>query len=241
MSALQNDLFGEEFAVQHSPVKEQPKAVERKKPAKLVINRRALWSASNYLAGIHEVDDDDEEVEDVTSTSNTYSDNSTLERLERALGMVPVIKEGVWQTDILGFQYRLRGAPFKGERTMGPQGSMVRDLNRLCVVETARNALEGAYTDPCAWIVLNSVAVLHRRLRMMDENEDPFACLQAFLQVMLQHDFIDNARKGETIRNLTKRDLERERRAAKKKAKQEKETKVSSELMSSMEAEEFDL
>lgn len=239
MSALQNDLFGEEFAVQHSPVKEQSKAVERKKPAKLVINRRALWSASKYLAGIHEVDEDDDEVEDVTSTSNTYSDNSTLERLERALGMVPVIRDGVWKTDILGFQYRIRGNPFKGERTMGPQGSMVRDLNRLCVIETARKALEGAYTDPCAWIVLNSIAVLHRRLRMMDENEDPYACLQAFLQVMLQHDFIDNARKGETIRNLTKRDLERERRAAKKKAKEEK-VKVSDELMSSLESEDFD-
>lgn len=238
MSALQNDLFGEEFAVQHSPVKHQTKDVERKKPAKLVINRRALWSSSGYLAGIHEVDDDDE-VEDVTSTANTYSDNSTLERLERALGMVPVIKDGVWQTDILGFQYRLRGTPFKGERTMGAKASMLRELNRLCVLETARNALEGAYTDPCAWIVLNSVAVLHRRLRMMDENEDPYACLQAFLQVMLQHDFIDNARKGETIRNLTKRDFERERRAAKKKAKEEK-VKVSDELMSSLESEDFD-
>lgn len=58
--------------------------------------------------------DEDDDLSDALSTSDTRSDNSTIERLEKALGMAPVIKDGKWQTDELGYQYRRVGKPFKG-------------------------------------------------------------------------------------------------------------------------------
>ncbi len=73
---------------------------------------------------------------------------------------------------------------------------MIWELNRQFVLTSARDALEPVFTDPCCWLIINSVHVLAIRLRMMEEDEDPYACLQAFLQVMTQHDFIDNSRTG---------------------------------------------
>ncbi|WP_020190549.1 hypothetical protein, partial [Pseudomonas putida] len=143
-----------------------------------------------------------------------------------------------WQTDELGYQYRRVGKPFKGSRVFGKRGSMIWELNRQFVLTSARDALEPVFTDPCCWLIINSVHVLAIRLRMMDEDEDPYACLQAFLQVMTQHDFIDNSRTGETIRRLTKRDQMREKRAAARKAKEEKP--VSNSLMRDMENDGFD-
>lgn len=228
----QVDLFGNAIS---NPTVEKPKAV-RKPSTKIVIDRKALWSTSGYLAGLKELDEDDD-VAEVTTTSDTRSDNSTIERLEKALGMSPVIKDGKWQTDELGYVYRRVGKPFTGKRVLGKRGSMVWELNRNCVLSSAREALEPMFTDPCCWLISNSVYVLSIRLRMMDEDEDPFACLQAFLQVMTQHDFIDNSRKGETIRNLTRRDQMREKRAAARKTKEEKP--VSKALMRDMESDDF--
>lgn len=228
------DLFG--VAINQPTAVEKPKAV-RKAPTRLVIDRKALWSSSGYLPGVKELDEDDD-LSDALSTSDTRSDNSTIERLEKALGMAPVIKDGKWQTDELGYQYRRVGKPFKGSRVFGKRGSMIWELNRQFVLTSARDALEPVFTDPCCWLIINSVHVLAIRLRMMDEDEDPCACLQAFLQVMTQHDFIDNSRTGETIRRLTKRDQMREKRAAARKAKEEKP--VSNSLMRDMENDGFD-
>ncbi|HHH9441252.1 TPA: hypothetical protein ACP32N_003189 [Pseudomonas aeruginosa] len=226
------DLFGNAIS---NPTVEKPKAV-RKPTTKIVIDRKALWSNSGYLSGLKELDEDDDVLE-ATTTSDTRSDNSTIERLEKALGLSPVIKDGKWQTDELGYLYRRVGKPFKGKRVLGKRGSMVWELNRNSVLSSARDALEPVFTDPCCWLITNSVHVLAIRLRMMEEDEDPFACLQAFLQVMTQHDFIDNSRKGETIRSLTKRDQMREKRAAARKAKEEKP--LSKALMSDMESDDF--
>lgn len=215
MLALQFDLLGDNVPVAVSPV--TTATVSRKKSTqKVLINRRALWTTSGYLPGVTEADED-EDVFNVTSTTNTYSDNSTIERLESALGLAPVIKDGRWVTDADGaFLYRVKGAPFKGTRQMGKSGSMLQQCNLLLILESARSATEALFNDPCSWLCLNAINVLSIRLRRMSEDEDPFACLAAFTQVMHQQDFIDNSRKGLTIRNLAKRDLLRDSRARKK-------------------------
>ncbi len=218
MVVQQHDIFGEEFTKTVSPLK-KPMTV-RKSPAKLVINRRALWSSAEFLPGVTEAESKEDALE-AASTTATYSDNSTIERLEKALGMVPIIRNGEWEIDALGFKYKLKGNPFKGDRCLGVKGSLVRDLNRTLVLTSARNQIEVGFNDPCSWLVVNSITVLSTRLRMMADHEDPFACLQAFLEVMLQQDFIDNSRKGETIRNLSKRDRMREVRAERRLQKEQ--------------------
>jgi hypothetical protein len=220
MAVQQHDIFGEEFTKNLSPLK--PTTI-RKAPAKLVINRRALWSSAEFLPGITEAEDKEDALE-AASTTATYSDNSTIEQLEKALGMSPVIRHGEWETNALGFKYKLKGNPFKGDRCLGVKGSLVRDLNRTLVLTSARNRIEIIFNDPCSWLVVNSIAVLSTRLRLMADSEDPFACLQAFLEVMLQQDFIDNSRKGETIRNLSKRDRMREVRAVRREQKEQADT-----------------
>jgi hypothetical protein len=228
VNALQFDLLGDNLPLANSPV--TPAEAQRKvAPKKVVINRKALWTTSKYgnLPGVVEVDRDDE-IFNVTSTTNTFSDNTTIERLEVALGLAPVIKNGRWVKDTDGtFMYRLKGQPFKGTREMGKRGSILQQCNILLILESARAAIEALYNNPDSWICLNAVNVLSCRLRRMTEDEDPFACLAAFMQVMQQQDFIDNSRKGETIRNLTKRDLLRERRAGLKAGKDQQSSSTS--------------
>lgn len=226
---MQVDLFGE--AVRQAPVRNQ---TERKATTKVVFDRKALWSSSGYLLGIKEVAE--REVAEATSTSDTRSDNATIERLEIALGLAPVVKDGQWVTNELGFVYRRVGKPFKGARPFGPKGSLLRDLTRQLILNSARDSIEPLFTDPCSWLVINSVAVLHARLKLMEDDEDAHSCLQAFLQVVAQHDFIDNSRKGETIRFLTKRDQMRDMRAAARQQKAELEAAapVSEDLMDSL-------
>jgi hypothetical protein len=213
---MQVDLFGD--AIRQPSVK---KHTERKAITKVVFNRKALWSSSGYLLGIKEVEE--REVADATSTSDTRSDNATIERLEIALGLAPLVKNGQWVTNELGFVYRRVGKPFNGARPFGPKGSLLRDLTRQQILNSARTSIEPLFSDPCSWLVVNSVAVLYARLKLMDDNEDAFSCLQAFLQVIAQHDFIDSSRKGQTIRFLTKRDQMREMRASARKSKEERE------------------
>lgn len=225
---MQVDLFGE--AVRQPSVRTPS---ERKATTKVVFDRKALWSSSGYLLGIKEVDE--KEVADATSTSDTRSDNATIERLELALGLAPLVKDGQWVTNELGYVYRRVGKPFRGARHFGARGSLCRDLTRQLILTSARTSIEPLFTDPCSWLVVNSIAVLAARLGMMDEDEDAHSCMQAFLQVIAQHDFIDNSRKGETIRFLTKRDQMREMRANLRKEREEREAAkpVSEDLMDS--------
>lgn len=218
MNALQFDLLGDDLPVAVSP--ETTTVAPRKKVTqKVMINRRALWTTSGYLPGVTAADDDDE-VFNVTSTNDTFSDNSTIERLEAALGLTPVLKNGRWATDSNGgFLYRVKGVPFKGVRQMGKKGTMLHQCNMILILESARAAIEALFKEPCGWLCLNAINVLSLRLRRLAEDEDPFACLTAFLQVMQQQDFIDGTRKGETIRNLAKRDRMREVRALRRKDK----------------------
>lgn len=235
------DLFGFETVGLSLAQAEQSVAPARKAPVKVQIDRKQLWSTNTYgFGGIRQLDDDEDFAEAV-STSDTKSDNSTIERLEQKLGLRPDIKDGKWVRDETGFQYRRFGAKFQGERKLGESGTMLRDLNKRMVLTSARSALEPLFTDPCCWIILAAVGVLATRLNMMDADEDPYSCLTAFMEVMAQHDFIDNQRSGETIRSLTRAHNERERRATKSAAKKAtqskppKETKVSSRLMDEME------
>lgn len=224
------DLFGKIIADVNTSTVKNP----RKSPAKVVINRRVLWSAKGDTFAVKELNEDVKS--EALATADTYSDNSAIEKLEVALGLSPVIRNGKWVTDALGFKYQRKGSPFKGERVMGDRGSIVRDMNMILIINTARNAVEAAFTDPCSWLVLNSISVLTARLRMMDATEDPNACLRAFMGVMLQHDFIDNSRKGGTIRNIAKRDRIREVRKQRSEAKEK--APVSKSLMKDLELED---
>ena len=49
---------------------------------------------------------------------------------------------------------------------------------------------------------------------MASDNEDPYELLKAFTAVMTQQDFLDASRKGDTVRNLVKRERMREQRAS---------------------------
>lgn len=210
---MQIDLFGD--VIRTPSVRKQP---ERKTiNTKLVFDRKALWSTSGYLPGAVQVEK--ENVADAMSTSDTRSDNATIERLEIALGLEPRLKNGQWLHDELGFQYRRVGKPFKGARRFGEKGSLFRDLNKQLTLTSARDALEPLFHDPCSWLVINAIIVLDVRLRMMEADEDHQYCLKAFLGVLAQHDFIDNTRTGETIRSLTKRDQMRDKRAKDRAAK----------------------
>ncbi|MFJ3110166.1 hypothetical protein [Pseudomonas putida] len=207
---MQTDLFGEVIRTPSVRTRQ-----ERKKPSsKLVFDRKALWSTSGYLPGAVQVDKED--MAEAMSTSDTRSDNATIERLEKALGLAPLVVNGQWVSNTFGFEYRRVGKPFKGARRFGEKGELFRDLNRQMTLTSARAAIEPLFHDPCSWLVMNSISVLDVRLRMMDADEDHQYCLKAFLQVLAQHDFIDNTRTGETIRSLTKRDQMREKRAAKR-------------------------
>lgn len=233
---MQTDLFGAEIAA--PSVRNQTN--RSVKPAgKLIFDRKALWSATSMMAGSMLVDED--EVDDIRSTSDTRSDNATLERLEDALGLAPVVRNGQWASDELGFQYRRKGKPFKGARQFGEKKSLFRDLQKQLIITSARNAIEPLFTDPCNWLVINSITVLNVRLGMMEADEDPHCCLAAFLQVLAQHDFIDNTRKGETIRSLTKRDQMRDKREAARQAKANKavEKPVSKALIEDFESDDF--
>ena len=229
---MQTDMFG---GVTAKPSVGKGTVREVKPTKKLVFDRKALWSTSGYLPGAKEVDED--EVARATSTSDTRSDNATIERLESALGLAPLVRNGQWVCDELGFHYRRVGKPFTGVRRFGEKGSLLWDLNKQLTLRTARDAIEPLFTDPCSWLVLNSVSLLEVRLRMMGPDEDHLACLAAFLQVMSQHDFIDNSRRGETIRSLTKRDQMREKRAA---AREKRELKAVEALMDAFEQDHFD-
>lgn len=225
------DLFGQAIAAPKAATK--PSAV-RKTPVKIVIDRKALWSTagnSSYSSRGISMLDDDEDVADATATSDTTCDNATIERLEAALGMAPLIKDNQWVRDMGSFEYKLVGKPFKGNRPFGARGTMQRDLTQMAVLSSARSALEPAFSDPCCWLVLNALGLFAVRLRKMDESEDPYSCLQAFCQVMLQHDFIDNTRSGETIRSLTKRDRERDRRAGVRAAREAKMKEIEEEIV----------
>ncbi|WP_116826563.1 MULTISPECIES: hypothetical protein [Pseudomonas syringae group] len=203
---MQTDLFGE--VIRTPSVRKQ---LERKTTTtKLVFDRKALWSTSGYLPGAVTVDK--AKAAEVLATSNTRSDNATIERLEKALGLEPLVKNGQWLNDTFGFKYRRVGKPFKGAKCFGEKGSLFRDLNRQLVLSSAWSAIEPLFHGP-SWLVSNSITVLETRLRMMDADEDHQFCLKVFLHVLAQHDYIDNSRTGETIRSLTKRDQMREKRA----------------------------
>jgi hypothetical protein len=231
----QVDLFGFATTGLSLEPQQQKGAPARKAPVKVLIDRKALWSNNSYgFGGIRELDED-EDIAEAKATSDTKADNMTIERLEARLGLAPVIKNGQWVKDELGYTYRRVGAGFKGERVMGDRGSMLRELNKMMVLTSARTSLEPLFTDPCCWLILASVGVLANRLNLMEADEDPYCCLAAFLEVLCQHDFIDNQRSGDTIRSLTRRDNERERRRTKKAAKSKPETKISSRLMDELE------
>lgn len=204
---MQIDLFGAVVPTTSA----KPKTERKAQREKIVFDRKALWSSSGYLPGAKLVAEAD--VAKVTSTTDTRCDNAIVERLEVALGMKPKVVKGEWIRDVLGFQYQRTGKPFTGAMRFGERGSALRDLNSSLVLNSARAGIEPLFTNRHCWLVVNSLKVLEARLRMMDESEDHQACLKVFLEVLAQHDFIDNTRSGETIRSLTKRDQMRELRA----------------------------
>src|SRR5690606_40868681 len=99
---MQIDLFGGEVAkptVRKKSGEREPMAAK-----KIAFDRKALWSRSGYLPGSREIDEEESAL--AGSTSDTRSDNATIERLEAALGLKPVVRNGQWVCNELEYQYR---------------------------------------------------------------------------------------------------------------------------------------
>lgn len=204
---MQIDLFGGVIPATSA----KPRTERKVQREKIVFDRKALWSSSGYLPGAKLVAEED--LVKAKSTTDTRCDNAIVEKLEMALGIKPKVVKGEWIRDVFGFQYQRTGKPFTGAMRFGERGSALRDLNSSLILNSARAGIEPLFTNRHCWLVVNSLKVLEARLRMMDECEDHQACLKVFLEVLAQHDFIDNTRSGETIRSLTKRDQMRALRA----------------------------
>lgn len=193
MQAL--DLFGSEMEPVEISKPVQPTAPKPKATA--MLDRRKIWGEGGYLASI---EDDETSIH----TTSSFTENATIERLEKALFMVPVIRNGVWQYDGQFYQYKLTKSVV-GARAFGAKGSFLREATMYLIQSSARNVLEEIYTDTGSWLPKWANWLFNYRLRKAGENEDPYELLKAFTAVLTQHDFLDASRKGDSLRTVTKR------------------------------------
>jgi len=202
MQAL--DLFGDVVETKQ-PTK--PKAPAAPKPSAVVkLNRRKAWGHGGYLATLD--DDDSLSIEGTES----FTENATIERLEQALYMTPVIRNGEWVEDGSFYSYRITKLVC-GQREFGKRGSMLHDCTLYMVQSSAQKVLEETYDDTGSWLPKWAYWLFCYRIRKADEKEDPYELLKAFTAVMTQHDFLDASRKGESLRRITKRLHMRQKRA----------------------------
>lgn len=199
------DLFG-------APVEiidiSKPKA-DAKPRAVVMLDRREIWGEGGYLSTL---EDDETSIK----TTETYTENATIQRLEEALFMSPVIKKGLWVQDGTFFAYRITKALI-GQREFGQPGSILRDATLYMLQASALKVLEQSYKHPQAWLPRWAYWLFCYRLRKAGVNEDPYALLKAFSAVMTQHDFLDESRTGDTMRTATKRHRMAEQRSDRRK------------------------
>ncbi len=201
------DLFGNPVEICNS---KQKASTQSKPRAKVVLDRRQIWSDGGLLAEIEE-DEDDISI----ATTESFTENATIERLEQALFMAPKIKNGHWVYDGTFWGYKLVKVVL-GTRQFGAHGSLLREGTSCLVLASARKVLEEAYNDTGAWLPRYAIWVLSKRLRMAEPHEDPYELLRAFTAVITQHDYLDASRKGDSLRRVIKRERMREQRAAKR-------------------------
>lgn len=207
MQAL--DLFGDAVEIkEHSKPKNPAPAAPR---AVVKLNRHKLWGEGGYLSTL-----DDDESPDLYPESHT--ENATIERLEQALFMSPVVRNGDWALDGQFYAYRIT-KPINGPREFGSRGSILRDATHYMVQTSAKRVLEEAYKYPESWLPRWAYWLFCHRLRKAGDNEDPYALLKAFTAVMTQHDFLDETRSGDTMRKAVKRHRINSHRAELRQAK----------------------
>lgn len=189
------DLFGN---IVETPKLSKPKAPAAPKPrAKVMLDRRKIWGEGGYLATL---EDDETSIH----TTESFTENATIERLEQALFMSPVIKNGVWVEDGSFYEYRIT-KPVTGQREFGMKGSLLHDCTEVMMKASAQKVLDESYDDTGAWLPRWAYWLFCYRLRKAGATEDPYELLKAFTAVMTQQDFLDASRKGESLRRVTKR------------------------------------
>jgi len=149
------------------------------------------------------------------TTTESFTENATIERLEQALYMAPMIKGGEWVYDGTFWSYRIV-KPMVGARKLGPRGSIMNLATTVMIQASAQKLLDETYNDTGAWLPRYAYWVFCARLRIAQEDEDPYELLKAFTAVLTQQDYLDASRKGECLRRVIKRERMREQRAAKR-------------------------
>jgi len=200
------DLFGDEVAVPKQNSK--PKAAVTPKPrATVKLDRRSIWGSGGYLATL-----EDDDTLSINGTES-FTENATIERLEQALFMSPVIRNGEWVDDNSFYAYRITKL-VTGPREFGQKGSLLHDCTEVMIKTSAQKVLDETYDDTGSWLPKWAYWLFCYRLRKADATEDPYELLKAFTAVMTQHDFLDASRKGESLRRVTKRLHMQQKRAA---------------------------
>lgn len=200
------DLFGETIA---EPKKiSKPKAPTVSKPrATLKMDRRKAWGNGGHLETL-----EDDDALSIIGTES-FTENATIERLEQALFMSPVFKNGEWVDDGTFYSYRITKL-VTGPREFGKKGSLLHDCTEVMIQASAQRVLDETYDDTGSWLPKWAYWLFCYRLRKASETEDPYELLKAFTAVMTQHDFLDASRKGESLRRVTKRLHMQQKRAA---------------------------
>lgn len=189
------DLFGD---IVETKEISKPKAPAMPKPrAAATLDRRKIWGEGGYLATL---DDDDTSI----NTTESFTENATIERLEQALFMSPVIRSGMWVEDGSFYAYRIM-KPVMGPRMFGEKGSLLHDCTEMMLKASAQKVLDESYDDTGSWLPRWAYWLFCYRLRKAGPTEDPYELLKAFTAVMTQLDFLDASRKGDSLRRVTKR------------------------------------
>jgi hypothetical protein len=196
------DLFFDE----DEPLEISKPVAPPERSAPLVLNRRKIWGEGGFLSTI---EDDETSIH----TTVTSFENPTIERLEEALCMTPLISNGVWAEDGSFYAYTLN-QPITGQRQFGKRGSFLRDATLYLIQDSALKVLEELYSDAGSWSPRWAYWLFCYRLRKADECEDPYELLKAFTTAMSFHDPRDPSRKGDTLRTVKKRLRMQQQRAA---------------------------
>lgn len=188
------DLFGDNVETKEIS---KPKAPAMPKPrATATLDRRKIWGEGGYLATL----DDDTSI----NTTESFTENATIERLEQALFMSPVIRSGLWVEDGSFYAYRIL-MPVMGPRMFGEKGSLLHDCTEMMLKASALKVLDESFDDTGSWLPRWAYWLFCYRLRKAGPTEDPYELLKAFTAVMTQFDYLDASRSGDTLRRLTKR------------------------------------
>ncbi len=198
---VQGGLFGDEEVVVTATVK-KPQTSKTKKW--VVTGRKFLFGNNENRRPVKIVP-----IEQY-KTRNTGDVDFLLSSVESLLGFRPkltsdkkrweITKNGDPLYDVLTGEKFI----FVGPDPVGPR-SAVRDMRVSQAILHVRSFMAKEFMQgEDDFIVKHTAQLLSMRLQSMRDDEDVSAMTKALLELIRQHDFIDNARTGETIRNCTK-------------------------------------